>query len=276
MWGYRQHGRHPAGPACVQRLRSKIEHGALRTPEIVVTVRGVGYAGGQLHQVGWSGPGTCVMSSVRRRAPSARHPPSGGCPGTGDRQHGTARSSSSAASAGSAHQGPGRAAGQAGRCRRAAGAETEVARQALATAPGTDVDVAGQQVALIEPLKERGSANGSRSCSRAIRSSSTLIAGGVCSAAPGSTSRACRCGLQRHFAEAATTRNDTTTAWTYTAITTTSQSGRTTSQPGVVVGAPVQLPMTTGSYTVYFLYPLDEQAETLGLITRAWPRLRSC
>ncbi|MEZ5096648.1 MAG: MtrAB system histidine kinase MtrB [Nocardioides sp.] len=149
-------------------------------------------------------------------------------------------------------------------------AETEVARQALATAPGTDVDVAGQRVALIEPLKERGSAGGFQVVlAGPIRSSSTLISDGVVLNSAGLDIASVPVRLQRHFAEAATTRNDTTTAWTYTAITTTSQSGRTTSQPGVVVGAPVRLPADDRIYTVYFLYPLDEQAETLGLITRA-------
>ncbi|MEZ5194709.1 MAG: two-component sensor histidine kinase, partial [Nocardioides sp.] len=91
-------------------------------------------------------------------------------------------------------------------------AETEVARQALATAPGTDVDVAGQRVALIEPLKERGSAGGFQVVlAGPIRSSSTLISDGVVLNSAGLDIASVPVRLQRHFAEAATTRNDTTT-----------------------------------------------------------------
>jgi two-component system sensor histidine kinase MtrB len=64
--------------------------------------------------------------------------------------------------------------------------------------------------------------------------------------------------LRRHFSEVADT------AWTYTRI---RQAGGA-SVPGVVVGSQIQLG-DGGRYTFYFLFPLDEQQETLALVTRA-------
>jgi two-component system sensor histidine kinase MtrB len=55
------------------------------------------------------------------------------------------------------------------------------------------------------------------------------------------------------------------TAWTYTRI----RSDGEPSVPGVVVGSQLQLPANGGLYTVYFLFPLDEEQETMQLVTRA-------
>ena len=40
-------------------------------------------------------------------------------------------------------------------------------------------------------------------------------------------------------------------------------------EPGIAVGSQVQLPADGSTYTLYFLFPLDEQQETMGLVTRA-------
>jgi two-component system, OmpR family, sensor histidine kinase MtrB len=65
--------------------------------------------------------------------------------------------------------------------------------------------------------------------------------------------------LEQHFGEVATT------AWTYTSI---RAEGEPT-VPGIVVGSQLQLPADGGHYTAYFLFPLDEEQETLALVTRA-------
>ena len=65
--------------------------------------------------------------------------------------------------------------------------------------------------------------------------------------------------LEQHFGEVATT------AWTYTSI---RAEGEPT-VPGIVVGSQLQLPADGGLYTAYFLFPLDEEQETLALVTRA-------
>ncbi len=40
-------------------------------------------------------------------------------------------------------------------------------------------------------------------------------------------------------------------------------------EPGIAVGSQVLLPADGSTYTIYFLFPLDEQQETMGLVTRA-------
>ena len=57
-------------------------------------------------------------------------------------------------------------------------------------------------------------------------------------------------------------------AWTYTQIVL-DEDGRATEQPGIVVASQVRLPADGQSYTLYFLFPLEEQEETLALVTRA-------
>jgi two-component system sensor histidine kinase MtrB len=64
--------------------------------------------------------------------------------------------------------------------------------------------------------------------------------------------------LREHFSEVAGT------AWTYTRI---RQKGLP-SVPGVVVGSQIQFG-DGGYYTLYFLFPLEEEQETLALVTRA-------
>ena len=55
------------------------------------------------------------------------------------------------------------------------------------------------------------------------------------------------------------------TAWTYTSI----RADGEPTVPGIVVGSQLQLPADGDLYTVYFLFPLDEEQETLALVTRA-------
>lgn len=59
-------------------------------------------------------------------------------------------------------------------------------------------------------------------------------------------------------------------AWTYTTIATTDADGRVVErEPGIAVGSQIRLPADGSTYTIYFLFPLDEQAQTMGLVTRA-------
>jgi two-component system sensor histidine kinase MtrB len=64
--------------------------------------------------------------------------------------------------------------------------------------------------------------------------------------------------LRQHFTEVADT------AWTFTQI---RQAGQPP-VPGIVVGSQFQLPADGQLYTAYFLFPLDEEQETLALVTR--------
>ena len=70
--------------------------------------------------------------------------------------------------------------------------------------------------------------------------------------------------LERHFDE------PRGTAWTYTTITTTDDDDNVLSrEPGIVVGWQVQLPADGRTYTLYFLFPLDEEQQTMSLVTKA-------
>ena len=63
--------------------------------------------------------------------------------------------------------------------------------------------------------------------------------------------------------------DEASTAWTYTTIRTTDADGTSPPTPGIVVGSQVLLPADSETYTLYYLFPLDEQEETLALVTRA-------
>ena len=153
VWGYRHAADTRLVNVHVQRLRSKVEHDP-ENPEIVVTVRGVGYKAGN----------ACRLTvAIRRPAPA--QPPAGPAPrphllapldpGAGGGQHrACSRPSSSASSAGSCCSRPGtglldhRVAAVVAE----AGNETRDARTRLAAASGTDLDSASQQRDLVEPI----------------------------------------------------------------------------------------------------------------------------
>jgi two-component system sensor histidine kinase MtrB len=58
------------------------------------------------------------------------------------------------------------------------------------------------------------------------------------------------------------------TAWTYTSIVT-EVDGKRVERPGIVVGSQVNLPADGETYTLFFLFPMEEQERTLALVTRA-------
>jgi two-component system sensor histidine kinase MtrB len=132
------------------------------------------------------------------------------------------------------------------------------ANEQLDNTSTTDNDADDQYAQLSDQLQQRGSSRGY----------SLLIFGPVGTTAgfgegafytAGLRSDSIPASLQRHFNEVADT------AWTYTTI---HQRGRADG-PGLVVGSQLQLPADGGIYTAYFLFPLDEEQETLALVTRA-------
>ncbi|MFT4288681.1 MtrAB system histidine kinase MtrB [Nocardioides sp.] len=151
---------------------------------------------------------------------------------------------------------------------------TEVAdaRDRLAAAAAVDVDSSGQRRDLVEPIIQRGAARGfSVVMAGPVGASSETgetgrIADGGAEFSPGLDTRSVPARLERHFGE------KRTSAWTYTNIRTVVTDGTedvAAEVPGVVVGSIVQLPADGQDYVLYFLYPLTEQQETLGLVTRA-------
>jgi two-component system sensor histidine kinase MtrB len=141
--------------------------------------------------------------------------------------------------------------------------EVSEAESDLAGAPGLESDATRQKRDLAEPIVERGQA----------RDFSVLLSG---PSGEGfdldETATVRTLGLQdSSVPESMVERFDSKgaqTAWTYTTITTRAH-GRTDERPGIVVASQVQLPADGETYTLYFLFPLEEQQDTLALVTRA-------
>jgi two-component system sensor histidine kinase MtrB len=146
---------------------------------------------------------------------------------------------------------------------------TEIAdaRTRLAAASSVDVDAAGQQRDLVEPIIQRGATRGfdvvmAGPIQRGGEEPGGRIADGGAEFSNGLDTSSVPERLEDHFA------SHGGTAWTYTTIR--SSDGRSsTAVPGVVVGSQVELPADGLHYVLYFLYPLDQEQETLGLVARA-------
>ncbi len=145
-----------------------------------------------------------------------------------------------------------------------ANGEVREAERRLQAASGTEVDATRQQGELAEPIIQRGDDRGF----------------GVVLAGPGGDgeslddvrSDATRgLDLGRSIPDSMLQRFSdpgAQPAWTYTSIVTETASG-TTERPGIIVGSQIQLPADGRTYTLYFLFPLDEQQDTLALVTQA-------
>jgi two-component system, OmpR family, sensor histidine kinase MtrB len=142
--------------------------------------------------------------------------------------------------------------------------ETTEARTRLAAAPGTDIDTAAQQRDLIDPIIQRGDTRGFEVVLSGPAGSGSVIADGVSMRSPNLDTSSVPVSLQKHFSQPAGT------AWTYTEIRTQGEDGEPAgSEPGVVVGSQVVLPANGETYTLYYLFPLTAEEETLALVARA-------
>jgi two-component system, OmpR family, sensor histidine kinase MtrB len=141
--------------------------------------------------------------------------------------------------------------------------ETTEARTRLAAAPGTDIDVGAQQSDLVEPIIQRGDTRGFSVVLAGPVGSGDLIDDGGARYSPDLDTSSVPVSLQQHFSEPAGT------AWTYTEIRTADEDGLLRTQPGVVVGSQVVLPADGSTYTLYYLFPLTAEQETLALVARA-------
>ncbi len=141
--------------------------------------------------------------------------------------------------------------------------ETTDARNKLGSVLGTDVDEAGQQDDLIEPVIARGASRGfAVALSPAIGRGSSLSDGGA-KFTPGLDLASVPETLQQHFDEPAST------AWTFTTIRTTRDIAGLPEGPGIVVASQVTLPADNSTYTLYYLYSLSEERGTLDLVVQA-------
>ncbi len=141
--------------------------------------------------------------------------------------------------------------------------ETETARAALAATPGLDVDESAQQQDLVEPIIDRGSTRGfAVVLSPPIREGSRLADGGA-KFTQGLDLATVPEALEAKFDSVSPT------AWTYTDIRTTREIPGLPDGPGVVVGSQVRLPADANTYTLYYIYSLSEETETLALVSQA-------
>ncbi len=141
--------------------------------------------------------------------------------------------------------------------------ETAEARDLLKSAPGIDNDAFGQQRQLAGTIIQRGETRGFSVVLVGPTSPGSRIADGGAIVTRGLDTGSVPISLEAHFDEARTT------AWTYTTIRSTDPGGDVVEQPGIAVGSQVLLPSDAETYTLYYLFPLDEQEGTLALVTRA-------
>ena len=143
--------------------------------------------------------------------------------------------------------------------------ETEAARAALAATPGIDADESAQQQALVEPIQARGSTRGFAVVLSPPIDDGVRLADGGAKFTEGLDLSSVPVSLEEHFDQP-----DASMAWTYTSIVRTDGEDTVVGrEPGIAVGAQVKLPADVSTYTIYFLFPLDEQQATMGLVTRA-------
>jgi two-component system sensor histidine kinase MtrB len=144
------------------------------------------------------------------------------------------------------------------------GNETTQLRAGLASAPGTETDAAAQARDLVNPIITSGYARGFDVVLAGPGSGGETISqrGAPLYSYQGDVASIPQ-SLVSHFDSP-----ETGAAWTYTTITTT-VSGHTSSSPGIVVGTQLHLPADGRSYTLYYLFPLDDLDQTLNLVTRA-------
>jgi len=141
--------------------------------------------------------------------------------------------------------------------------ETAEARTRLEAASATDT-VGAQKRELLEPIIIRGEARGFNVVlAGPVGGAGGQIDDGGAMSTPALDTTSVPSSLEDHFDEPAGT------AWTYTEIDTEKKDGSVESEPGVVVGSQVALPADSKTYTLYYLFPLTEEQETLGLVSQA-------
>ncbi|MBJ7359484.1 MtrAB system histidine kinase MtrB [Nocardioides sp.] len=144
--------------------------------------------------------------------------------------------------------------------------EVDEANDRLVEMPATDPDPTAQRYDLVDLIVQRGATRGYQVVMAGpVGSETGLIASGPTEASPHLDLASVPPRLEEHFS---VLRNGS--AWTYTRIGTIDDEGTVIdSEPGVVVGVQVPLPADGKTYTLYFLFPLDEEQQTMGLVTRA-------
>ncbi|TWH00701.1 two-component system sensor histidine kinase MtrB [Nocardioides sp. J9] len=144
-------------------------------------------------------------------------------------------------------------------------AEMAEARARLEAASGREVNVGRQQRDLVDPIIDRGAGRGYSVVLAGPEGEGGSLRDGGSEYTSGLDLVSVPDSLEEHFDAAGRS-----TAWTYTEIVTRADGrGEATSEPGIIVGSQLQLPADGKTYTLYYLFPLTEEQETLRLVTRA-------
>jgi two-component system, OmpR family, sensor histidine kinase MtrB len=143
--------------------------------------------------------------------------------------------------------------------------EIKEATNTLNQASGQDADAALQRRDVTKGFIQRGSTRGYGVVVTGPVGGGSLIADAGTDSSADYDPSSVPLSLERHFE-----RPGATSAWTYTSIARTdSQELVVSHEPGIAVGAQVTLTADGSTYTVYFLFPLEEQQDTMRLVTRA-------
>jgi two-component system sensor histidine kinase MtrB len=142
---------------------------------------------------------------------------------------------------------------------------TAEAELRLSAASGNDFDANTQIAQLVRTLVSRGTVQGYEVVLIGpIGSSAGVAAGSGTSNTPGVLSESIPQAMRARVEHAQPDR----TAYGYTTIRYSELTGRQP-VPGVVTGSQVVLPADGGTYTLYYLFPMTEQENTLSLVRRA-------
>jgi len=143
---------------------------------------------------------------------------------------------------------------------------TAEAQRRLSAANGNDFDASTQLTQLVSTLVSRGTVQGYEIVLRGpIAGSSTARASGTgTSSTPGVLGSSIPDRLVHQVEDS--TSDDR--SYTYTTIRYDPSTGRRP-VPGVVTGSEVTLPADGGTYSLYYLFPMTEQVNTLTLVRRA-------
>jgi two-component system sensor histidine kinase MtrB len=140
------------------------------------------------------------------------------------------------------------------------------ANDRLAESPAPDPDPTAQRLDLVDLIVQRGTTRGYEVVvAGPVDSDTGRIADGGTASSPGLDLASVPARIEDHFADLRDSA-----AWTYTRLGTTDTEGDVVgTEPGIVVGSQITLPADRRTYTLYFLFPLDEEQRTMSLVTRA-------
>jgi two-component system sensor histidine kinase MtrB len=144
--------------------------------------------------------------------------------------------------------------------------EMDEANDRLAESPAPDPDPTAQRLDLVDLIVQRGTTRGYEVVvAGPVDSDTGRIADGGTASSPGLDLASVPARIEDHFADLRDSA-----AWTYTRLGTTDTEGDVVgTEPGIVVGSQITLPADRRTYTLYFLFPLDEEQRTMSLVTRA-------